>query len=76
MPAHSDPSVTSDSRCRSATTAGRAGSGSTTENAESPFQPLYSAPESIDTMSPGSSTRSPGIPCTTCSFTDAQIVWR
>ena len=45
-------------------------------NAESPFQPLYSAPASIETMSPGSSARDGGIPCTTCSFTDAQIVCR
>ena len=76
MPAHSDPSVTSDRRCRSATTSGRVSSGSTAVNAESPFHPLYSAPASIDRMSPGASTRSPGMPCTTCSLTDAQMVWR
>ena len=29
---------------------------------------------SIDTMSPSTSGRFDGIPCTTCSFTDAQIV--
>jgi len=43
---------------------------------ESPFQPSNSAPASIETMSPGSSTRPDGMPCTTCSFTDVQIVWR
>ncbi len=41
--------------------------------AASPCQPSTTAPQSIDTMSPSSSTRSPGMPWTTTSFGDAQI---
>ena len=52
------------------------GRASTIVIAESPFQPSISAPLSMETMSPARSTRSPGIPCTTSSSTDAQIVWR
>ena len=77
IPAQSDPSVTRDSReplCHDGR--GAPHRARTTVNAESPFQPLNSAPASIETMSPGSSTRQDGMPCTTCSFTDAQIVWR
>ena len=76
MPAHSEPSVTRDSSVRSATNSGREGSGTTNVMAESPFHPWNSAPASIETMSPGSSRRSDGMPCTTCSLTDAQIVCR
>ncbi len=75
MPAHSDPSVTSDSRCRAATTSD-APPGTTIVMAESPFQPLNWAPASIETMSPGSSTRSPGMPCTTWSLTEMHVVCR
>ena len=53
MPRHSAASVTAESVARAATTSGRAGSGSTTVNAASPFQPSSSAPPSTETMSPG-----------------------
>ena len=77
MPAHSDPSVTRESSLRARRRAsGRVGSSSTNVTAESPFQPANSAPQSIETMSPGCSARSPGMPCTTCSLIEAQIVWR
>ncbi len=75
IPAHMDPSVTRESSSRRATTSGRSGSGTTTVMALSPFHPWNCAPQSTDTMSPGWSTRSPGIPCTTCSFTEMQVVW-
>ena len=42
--------------------------------AASPCQPSTMAPQSSDTTSPSWSTRSPGIPCTTSSLTEAQIV--
>ena len=45
-----------------------------TVTAESPKNPSSLAPMSIETMSPSVSGRSFGMPCTTCSFTDAQIV--
>ena len=41
----------------------------------SPFQPWNCAPQSTETMSPGSSTRSVGMPCTASSFTETQMVW-
>jgi hypothetical protein len=76
MPAQRESSVTRDRRSRASTTSGRAGSGTTTVIAESPFQPSISAPLSTETMSPGCSTRSPGMPCTTSSLTDTHTVWR
>ena len=76
MPAQSDPSVTRESLSRSATVSGREGSGTTIVKAESPLKPSTCAPLSIDTMSPGSITRGPGMPCTTSEFTEAQIVLR
>ena len=58
IPAHSDPSVTSrQARAAPPRRRAAAASGTTTVNAESPFQPLNSAPASIEMMSPGSSTR-------------------
>jgi len=46
-----------------------------TEIAASPCQPSTIAPQSIETMSPGSRRRfSLGMPCTISSFTDVQIV--
>ena len=42
--------------------------------AASPCQPSTIAPQSMETMSPSVSTRSPGMPCTTSSLTEAQIV--
>ena len=45
-----------------------------TVTAESPKNPSSFAPMSIEMMSPSTSGRSFGMPCTTCSFTDAQIV--
>ena len=75
MPRHSDCSVTLASRCRRATVSGCAGSGSTKVRAASPFQPCRMAPLSTERMSPGSRMREPGMPCTTSSLTDAQIVW-
>ncbi len=41
--------------------------------AASPCQPSTIAPQSIDTRSPARRVRGPGMPCTTSSFTDAQI---
>ena len=45
-----------------------------TVTAQSPKNPSSFAPISIDTMSPLSRGRDDGIPCTTCSLTDAQTV--
>ena len=46
-----------------------------TVTAESPCQPSRIAPQSIEIRSPSASTCRPaGMPCTTCSLTDAQIV--
>jgi hypothetical protein len=75
MPCQSDRSVVSQSVCRAAVTVASP-PGTTVVNALSPFQPSTSAPASTDTMSPGASTRSPGIPCTISSFTDTHSVWR
>ena len=44
-----------------------------TLRAASPCQPSTMAPQSIETRSPSRNTRSPGIPCTTSSFTETQI---
>jgi hypothetical protein len=62
----------------SATSAIRSSAGSVrptpTVMAASPCQPCRIAPQSSDTRSPSSSTcRAAGMPCTTCSFTEAQI---
>jgi hypothetical protein len=45
-----------------------------TVTAESPKKPSSFAPMSMEMMSPSTIGRSFGMPCTTCSFTDAQIV--
>jgi hypothetical protein len=42
--------------------------------AASPCQPSTIAPQSMETMSPSAITRSPGMPCTTSSFTEAQML--
>ncbi len=42
--------------------------------AASPCQPSTMAPQSIETTSPSSITRSPGMPCTTSSFTETQML--
>ncbi len=55
--------VTSIRRCDSAST-----SPTPTVIAASACQPSMIAPQSIETMSPASSTRGPGMPCTTTSF--------
>ena len=68
MPRHSDSSVT---RISSVTSAGT--SPTATVIAASPCQPSTMAPQSSETTSPSTSTRSPGMPCTTSSLTDAQI---
>ena len=41
--------------------------------AASACQPSMMAPQSMEMMSPDSSTVSPGMPCTTTSLGDAQI---
>ena len=69
MPAHSEPSVT----LISSSTSGRT-SPTATVIAASPCQPSTIAPQSIEMTSPSCSTREPGMPCTTSSLTDAQIV--
>ncbi len=45
-----------------------------TVRAASPKKPSTMQPRSRPTMSPSSSLRLPGIPCTTCSFTEAHRV--
>ena len=60
--------VTSSSFC----TSGRTGPIARV-TAASPHQPLTLHPVSIETMSPSRSGRRFGMPCTTCSFTLAQI---
>jgi len=69
MPAHSAPSVTSISRRTSSGTSPIA-----TVIAASPCQPSTIAPQSIEITSPSTSSRGPGMPCTTSSLTDAQMV--
>ena len=69
IPAHSDSSVTRISSVASAETSPTA-----TVIAASPCQPSTMAPQSIEIRSPSTSTRSPGMPWTTSSLTDAQIV--
>jgi hypothetical protein len=69
MPAQSDSSVTRISSVTSGATSPMA-----TVMAASPCQPSTMAPQSIEITSPSARARSPGMPCTTSSFTDAQIV--
>ena len=62
----------SDVTSRSFCTSGRTGPiGRVT--AASPHQPLILQPVSIERMSPSRNGRRFGMPCTTCSFTLAQI---
>ena len=42
--------------------------------AASPCHPATMAPQSMEITSPSASTRGPGMPCTTSSLTEAQIV--
>ena len=69
IPCHSASSVT---RISSVTSGGT--SPSATVIAASPCQPSMIAPQSMETTSPSASTRSPGIPCTTSSLTEVQMV--
>ncbi len=68
MPRHIASSVTAT---RSATASGTSPTG--TVRAASPCQPSTIAPQSMLTTSPSARTRSPGMPCTTSSFTETQI---
>ncbi len=68
-PRHSASSVTrSSSRVSGAT------SPIGTVMAASPCHPSTMAPQSMEMTSPSRSTRSPGMPCTTSSLTEAQMV--
>ena len=69
MPAHIEPSVTRISSSTSGSTSPTA-----TVTAASPCQPSTIAPQSMEITSPSWRVRSPGMPCTTSSLTDAQIV--
>ena len=69
IPAHKASWVTRHSSAASAV----AGWPTKTLRAASPCQPSTMAPQSIETRSPSRNTRSPGIPCTTSSFTETQI---
>jgi hypothetical protein len=68
IPAHNAASASSTSVVSSGPTAPTG-----TEIAASPCQPSTMAPQSIETRSPSRSSRSPGMPCTTSSFTEVQI---
>src|SRR3712207_2683957 len=69
-PAHMDRSVMASSAASSAD-----GSPTVTGTAESLCQPCRHAPQSIEMLSPSASRRSgSGMPCTTSSLIDAQIV--
>ena len=74
MPAHSEASVSS----MSATSSGRPACEppTTTLTAASPFQMPTWAPQSIESTSPSTSTREPGMPCTISSFTEVHRVCR
>ena len=48
----------------------------TTLTAASPFQRPTWAPQSIESTSPSTSTREPGMPCTISSFTEVHSVCR
>ncbi len=69
IPAHRASSVT---RISSETSGGT--SPIATVIAASPCQPSTMAPQSMEITSPSTSTRLPGMPCTTSSLTEAQIV--
>ena len=68
MPAHMAASVSATSATSSGET-----SPTGTVIAASPCQPSTIAPQSSETRSPSRSSRSPGMPCTTSSFTEVQI---
>ena len=68
MPAIIDRRVTSISRAASSDT-----SPTGAVKAASPCQPSTIAPQSMEMMSPSSSTVGPGMPCTIASFGEAQI---
>ncbi len=68
MPAIIDWRVTSMRRAASAETSPTAA-----VKAASPCQPSTMAPQSMEMMSPSSSTVGPGMPCTMTSLGDAQI---
>src|SRR4051794_41801508 len=72
MPRHNASSVTSSSRRTSSGTASSAPTA--TVMAESPCQPSTIAPQSMEMTSPSTSTREPGMPWTTSSLTEAQMV--
>ncbi len=69
MPAHSAASVTLISSSTSGVVEPTA-----TVIAASPCQPSTIAPQSMEITSPSARTRPPGIPWTTSSLTEAQIV--
>ena len=69
MPRHMASSVTSERRTSSGSAVP-----TITVRAESECQPSTIAPPSIEMMSPSCRTRPPGMPCTTSSFTEVQIV--
>ena len=69
MPCHMAASVTSESRWSSGSAVP-----TITVRAESECQPSTIAPPSIEMMSPSCSTRPPGMPWTTSSLTEVQIV--
>ena len=69
MPRHIDSSVIRISSVTSGPTSPTA-----TVIAASPCHPSTIAPQSIEMMSPDASTRPPGMPCTTSSLTEAQMV--
>ncbi len=69
IPRHIASSVT---RISSVTSSGTAPTA--TVIAASPCQPSTMAPQSIEITSPSASTCAPGMPCTTWSLTDVQMV--
>ena len=71
MPAHIDSSVTRESSISS----GACPEPTKAVYAASPCQPSMIAPQSMEMMSPSlRTTSSDGMPCTTTSFTEVQIV--
>ena len=74
IPCHIAFSVSS-TRSASAGSDPGASSGETImEKAESPCHPARIAPQSTDRTSPARSTFGPGMPCTTSSLTEMQVV--
>ena len=69
IPCHMAASVTSESRWSSGSAVP-----TITVRAESECQPSRIAPPSMERMSPSCRTRLPGIPCTTSSLTEVQMV--